>query len=71
MTDQQLQGVVYLLLGLAAVIVSAGVAWQLARNTRAQRVESSWIVTLVSFALLLVGAALCYSGVSKLIEGGA
>jgi hypothetical protein len=71
MTDQQLQGVVFLLLGLAALIVSGGVAWQLSRASRAQRVESSWFITLVSFALLLVGAALAYSGVSKLIEGGA
>jgi hypothetical protein len=53
------------------LIMSVGLAWALARRSRAQRVESTWFITLVSFVLLVVGAALCYFGISNIIEGGA
>jgi hypothetical protein len=71
MSDQQLNGVALLLVGVATFIVSVGIAWALSRCSRAQRVESSWLITLVSFGLLLAGAALCYIGVSKIVVGGA
>ena len=71
MNDQQMTGLVFLLIGGAALIVSVGIAWTLSRRSRAQRVESSWLITMVSFGLFLLGVALCYIGVSKLVEGGA
>jgi hypothetical protein len=71
MSDQQMNGLALLLIGGATFIASVGIAWTLARRSRAQRVESSWLITLVSFGLFLAGAALCYIGVSKLVEGGA
>jgi hypothetical protein len=71
MSDQQTTGLILLLVGLAALIVSAGVAWTLSRLSRTQRVESAWLITVVSFALFLVGIALCWFGVSALLEGGA
>jgi hypothetical protein len=71
MSDQQTTGLILLLVGLAALIVSAGVAWTLSRLSRTQRVESAWLITVVSFVLFLVGIALCWCGVSALVEGGA
>jgi hypothetical protein len=71
MSDQQLQGVVILLLGVAALIISAGMAWTLSRLSRTRRVESAAFITAVSFLLLIVGVVLCYFGVSNLIEGAA
>jgi hypothetical protein len=71
MSDQQMNGLALLLIGGATLIISVGIAWTLSRRSRAQRVESSWLIALVSFGLLLAGAALCYIGVSKLVEGGA
>jgi hypothetical protein len=71
MSAQQINGLALLLVGVAVLILSVGVAWALARRSRAQRVESTWFITLVSFGLLVVGAALCYLGVSNIIEGGA
>jgi hypothetical protein len=67
MSDQQVTGVVLLLVGLAVLIVSVGVAWTLARLSRAGRVESTWLITAVSFALFLVGVAICWFGVSALV----
>ena len=71
MSGQQLNGLAFLLVGVAMLIVSAGIAWALSRRSRTQRVESSWLITLLSFGLLLAGAALCYIGVSRIVEGGA
>jgi hypothetical protein len=71
MSAQQINGLALLLVGVAVLIMSVGVAWALARRSRAQRVESAWLINLVSFGLLLAGAALCYFGVSNIIEGGA
>jgi hypothetical protein len=70
-SDQQTTGLILLLVGLAALIVSAGIAWTLSRLSRTQRVESAWLIIVVSFALFLVGIALCWFGVSVLLEGGA
>jgi hypothetical protein len=69
MSDQQMTGVVVLLLGSAALIVSAGVAWALSRITRTRRVEGISFITVVCFLLFLVGAVLCYFGVSAIVEG--
>lgn len=69
MSDLQLQGVVILLLGVAALIMSAGMAWTLSRLSRRRRVEGTAFITVVSFLLFLVGIVLCYFGVSTLVEG--
>jgi hypothetical protein len=69
MSDQQLQGLVLFLLGIAALIISVGVAWVLARITRRTRVESMWLVSGLSFLLFVVGVALCWFGVSALLGG--
>jgi hypothetical protein len=70
MSDQQITSAVVLLLGIAALIVSIGVAWTLSRLARAGRVESTWFITAVAFLLFVVGVVLCYFGVSMLMEGG-
>jgi hypothetical protein len=69
MSDQQMTGVVILLLGVGALIVSAGVAWTVSRITRTRRVEGISFITLVAFLLFLVGVVLCYFGVSSFVEG--
>jgi hypothetical protein len=69
MSDQQMTGVVVLSLGVAALIVSIGVAWTLSRLSRAGRVESTWFITAVSFALFVAGIVLCWFGVSGIVEG--
>ena len=68
MSDQQLQGVVILLLGLAALIISAGMAWTLSRLSRTRRVEGAAFITLVSLLLFVAGIVLCYFGVSNIVE---
>jgi hypothetical protein len=50
MSDQQMTGVVILLLGVAALIVSAGVAWTVSRITRTRRVEGISFITLASLS---------------------
>jgi hypothetical protein len=69
MSDQQTYGVALLLIGFALLIVSVGIAWALARSSRARRVEGTWLITLLSVVLLLVGAGLCWFGVSAIVEG--
>jgi len=71
MNHQQTAGLVVLLLGVAALIVSAGVAWTLSRLSRARRVEGTSFITAVAFLLFLAGIGLCYFGVTVLVEGGA
>jgi hypothetical protein len=71
MSAQQMTGVVVLSLGVAALIVSIGVAWTLSRLSRAGRVESTWFITMVAFLLFVVGIVLCWFGVSSIVEGGA
>ena len=71
MSAQQISGVVILLIGVAALIVSVGVAWTLSRISRTRRVDGAGFITGVAFALFLVGIILCYFGVSNLVEGTA
>jgi hypothetical protein len=69
MSEQRIQGVALLLVGLALLIVSIGVAWALSRTSRARRVDSAWLVTTVSVVLLIAAVVMCYFGVSSIIEG--
>jgi hypothetical protein len=69
MSNQQITGVVVLLLGVAALLISAGVAWMLSRLSRTRRVEGTSFMTVVSFLLFVVGIVLCWFGVSALVEG--
>ena len=62
-------GLVVLLLGVAALIVSIGVAWILSRLALDGRVDGIWFVSVVSLLLFLVGIALCWFGVSGLMGG--
>ncbi len=71
MSNQQLSGLVTLAIGVIALILSSSAAWILARASRRSEVASTWLVTLIIFILFAVGIALCYFGVSGLIEGGA
>jgi len=70
MSIEQTTGLVLLLVGLAALGVSVGVAWILSRLARDGRVEGIWFISVVSLLLFLVGIALCWFGVSNTIEGG-
>ena len=69
LSSQQMTGVVVLSLGMAALVISAGVAWTLSRITRTRQVEGISFVTIVSLLLFLVGIVLCWFGVSALVEG--
>jgi hypothetical protein len=69
MSVEQSTGVVLLLGGLAALSVSVGVVWILSRLTRDGRVEGTWFISVVSLLLFLVGIALCWFGVSAIVEG--
>jgi hypothetical protein len=69
MSSQQMTGVVTLLLGVDALIISAGVAWTVSRVTRTRQVEGISFITVVSFFLFVVGIVLCWFGVSTLVEG--
>jgi Kef-type K+ transport system membrane component KefB len=71
MSDQQLQGAVILLLGVATLLISAGMAWTLSRLSRTRRVEGTAFITVVSFLLFVVGIVLCYFGVTNIVEGSA
>ena len=62
-------GVVIFLLGMAALIISVGVAWTLSRITRTRRVEGTSFITVVCFLLFVVGVVLCWFGVSAIVEG--
>jgi hypothetical protein len=69
MSVQQTTGVVLLLVGLAALSVSVGVAWILSRLARDGRVDGTWFVSVISLLLFLTGIALCWFGVSAIVEG--
>jgi hypothetical protein len=69
MSAQQTTGLVTLLVGLAALLVSVGVAWILSRLARDGRVDGVWLITAVSLLLFLAGTALCWFGVSAIVEG--
>ena len=60
-------GVVAFLLGVAALMISAGVAWTLSRITRTRQVEGISFITVVSFLLFVVGIMLCWFGISTLL----
>jgi hypothetical protein len=70
MSVEQTTGVVLLFAGLAALSVSVGVAWILSRLARDGRIDGAWVVGVVSLVLFLAGIALCWFGVSNIIEGG-
>jgi hypothetical protein len=55
MRSHQVYGVAFFLVGFALLIVSVGIAWTLARRSRAGRVEDAGVITAVSFALFLAG----------------
>ena len=67
MNDQQMTDVVVVLLGVAALMISAGVVWTPARLSRTRRVEGAAFMTVVSFFLFVVGIVLCYFGVTSII----
>jgi steroid 5-alpha reductase family enzyme len=69
MSAQQTTGLVILLVGIAALMVSVGVAWILSRLARDGRVDGTWFIAVVSLLLFLVGIALCWFGVSAIVEG--
>ena len=71
MSERQITGVIVLLLGVAALIISTGVAWTLSRISRTRRVDGTGLITVVAFFLFLVGVILCYFGVSNIVEGTA
>jgi hypothetical protein len=71
MSAQQTTGLVILLVGIGALSVSVAVAWILARLTRDGRVDGIGFISAVSLVLFLVGTALCWFGVSNIIEGAA
>jgi hypothetical protein len=66
MSDQQTQGATLILIGLAILFVSIGIAWALSRTSRARRVESAWLITAMSVVLFVLGDVLCWFGVSAL-----
>jgi hypothetical protein len=68
MSNQQMPGMVVLSLGVAALIISAGVAWTVSRITRTRQAEGISFITVVSFFLFVVGIVLCWFGVSTLVE---
>jgi hypothetical protein len=69
MSVQQTTGMVLLFVGLAALSVSVGVAWILSRLARDGRVDGTWFVGVISLLLFLTGIALCWFGVSAIVEG--
>ena len=48
MSAQQISGVVILLIGVAALIVSVGVAWTLSRISRTRPVDGIGFITVVT-----------------------
>ena len=69
MSNQQMTGMVVVSLGVAALIISAGVAWTVSRITCTRQVQGINFITVVSFFLFVVGIVLCWFGVSTLVEG--
>ena len=70
MSDQQMASVLVFLLGVSALMISAGVAWVLSRLSRTRQVEGAFFITVVSFRLFVVGIVLCWFGVSATVESG-
>jgi hypothetical protein len=57
-----------LLVGLLALVGSLGTAWALSRSSRAGRSDSAWLLLTISVLLFFLGVALCWFGVSMLVE---
>ena len=70
-TSQQITGIILLVIGIAALTVSVGSAWILSRLAQDGRDKGNWLIAVASLLLFLVGIALCWFGVSTVIEGGA
>jgi Kef-type K+ transport system membrane component KefB len=58
MTSQQMSGLALSLVGVAALILSVGIAWSLSRVSRTRRVESASLISVVSLVLFLAGVVL-------------
>jgi Kef-type K+ transport system membrane component KefB len=69
MSMQQVNGLALSLVGVAALILSVGIAWSLSRVTRTRQVEGAGVIMVVSVALFLAGVVACFFGVSALVEG--
>jgi hypothetical protein len=54
---------------MVALAASLGTAWALSRSSRARRNESAWFIIAMSVVLCLLGVALCWFGISTLVEG--
>jgi hypothetical protein len=67
MSSQQLNGLGNLLVGVAALILSAGLAWAQSRASRTRRFESGWLVIGAGFVLLVAGIVFCWLGISGLV----
>lgn len=71
MNSQQMSGLALSLVGVAALILSVGIAWFLSRVSRTRPVESTGMITVVSILLFLAGVVACYFGVSAMVDGSA
>jgi uncharacterized membrane protein len=69
MSTLQVNGLALSLVGVAALILSVGIAWSLSRVSRRRRVESAGVISVVSVLLSLAGVVACYFGVSAIVEG--
>jgi hypothetical protein len=69
MSVQQVNGMIFCLLGLAALIVSVGIAWTLARVSRVRRVNGAGMMSVASLVFFIASLVACWFGVSALIEG--
>ena len=68
MSDHQMFGLELLAAGFVVLIVSVATAWMQARQSRAGRVEGAGRFTAMSFLLFLIGAVLCWFGISTVLE---
>jgi Kef-type K+ transport system membrane component KefB len=69
MNSQQMSGLALSLVGVAALILSVGIAWSLSRVSRTRRVESAGVISVVSLLVFLSGVVACYFGVTVMLEG--
>jgi hypothetical protein len=67
MSSQQVNGLGNLLVGIAALVLSAGLAWAQSRASRTRRFEIGWLVIGAGFVLLVAGVVLCWFGISALM----
>jgi len=69
MSSQQILSVLLVVVGLVALVASLATAWVLSRSSRAGHSESTWLLITVSVMLFLLDVALCWLGISTLVEG--